>query len=235
MRGCKHLRYTISTVRLSIFYCVFGFMLALISAGVSALAWPALPSSFIFYAPTDHQALFARNKRLLHERTFLIVVDQSRIDEVIDEVHVGPQPDWRFAQRHHAKPYVHNVEAVGFPWRSMRCSWVADTPAHEGVASNDDLVLHGGISLGNPTIGKAWWGAIPTTPIWPGLFGNMTIFASASAVGHVLYSNARRSRKTRRLRRGFCPRCKYSIVGIDGSICPECGTKLTESSNRADI
>lgn len=220
------MRYTKAIVRLIPLYFVLGGGIAFLSAGVSALVWPLLPSSFTFYSPTDSQLLFARISRLLHERTFLIVADQSRLDEV----QVGPQPEWRFAQGGRAKPYVHNVEAVGFPWRAFRCSWVADTPAYEGVDSNDDLVLRGGISLGGPTIGGAWWGAIPTTPIWSGLLGNMIVFAVVAAMGHALCLHIIRSRALRRLHRGLCPRCKYQISGIDGSTCPECGTMLAGHS-----
>lgn len=40
----------------------------------------------------------------------------------------------------------------------------------------------------------------------------------------------RRARERRRGRRGLCPACGYSLAGVDGSVCPECGARIVGGS-----
>lgn len=61
---------------------------------------------------------------------------------------------------------------------------------------------------------------IPVRPVWSGLVLNSLVWAVP--LGLVL-SGARRLRRRRRDRLGCCRECGYSLTGIGGAVCPECG------------
>lgn len=60
---------------------------------------------------------------------------------------------------------------------------------------------------------------IPLRPIWPNLLADSAFFGFILASPFVIQSR----RRTRRLRRGLCPRCAYDLQGEPTRPCPECG------------
>lgn len=66
------------------------------------------------------------------------------------------------------------------------------------------------------------WGRLPLTPIWPGFLANTAFYAGVLALPVFALPALRR---TRRRRKGLCPRCAYDLRETpDDHPCPECGT-----------
>lgn len=87
---------------------------------------------------------------------------------------------------------------------------LAPGPVFVGIAIPDRLRVRHGLSA-----------AIPLMPILPGFVVNTAFFAGVIAMG---WLGARGLRRWRRARRGRCPTCGYSMVGLGLSVpCPECG------------
>lgn len=65
--------------------------------------------------------------------------------------------------------------------------------------------------------------------VWPGRLHNAASFAALFMFVQSLSwipkapAYVASARCARRLARGQCPRCRYSIVGLKGPLCPECG------------
>lgn len=66
---------------------------------------------------------------------------------------------------------------------------------------------------------------LPLRPRFPGVIGNSLIWAAVLAAVPVARRKAGNMRRSRRMRRGLCPGCKYKIGS--GGRCPECGTAFT--------
>lgn len=62
--------------------------------------------------------------------------------------------------------------------------------------------------------------ALPLHPIWPGVAIN-TVFWGGCVWGLVMLAGW--MRRVRRKRRGLCISCGYSLAGLGGGACPECG------------
>lgn len=67
---------------------------------------------------------------------------------------------------------------------------------------------------------------LPLSPLWVGFFLDSILYGGFSLV---LCRAALSFRALLRHRRGQCPTCRYSLVGLKSRICPECGTALAES------
>ncbi len=75
-------------------------------------------------------------------------------------------------------------------------------------------------------------------PVWLGILGNgvfYSVFATPLLFGLWWYFRATfGSKRSRRLSRGLCPRCRYRIQGLPENRCPECGeTWCDDEATRA--
>ena len=64
--------------------------------------------------------------------------------------------------------------------------------------------------------------ALPLRPIWVGLGADVAVYACAWVVPLGVIGAARR---WRRERLGMCGACGYSMAGLRGGVCPECGNR----------
>lgn len=79
---------------------------------------------------------------------------------------------------------------------------------------------------------------------WNVAMGVLVLIAPLAIIRFVIESVAesRRDRRLQRLRRGVCPKCEYSIAGLQQESCPECGefiprdaiTAATERPSRGE-
>lgn len=132
--------------------------------------------------------------------------------------------------------------AVGWPWPAMRCRAKLRWTKVYGEFPGDTMwqgpgvgqVVAGGLDRERDFRRRESGPAIqpfdlrvplPYMPIWPGLIGNTLVFASAWALILALPALAfDRWKVRRRIRRGECPKCRYSVKGLpSGAPCPECG------------
>ena len=56
--------------------------------------------------------------------------------------------------------------------------------------------------------------------LWLGVLGDLSILAAFAAI---LFSAVRLRREFKLRKPGHCPRCNYSLAGLNAAICPECG------------
>ncbi|MCI0630024.1 MAG: hypothetical protein L0Y44_05145 [Phycisphaerales bacterium] len=116
--------------------------------------------------------------------------------------------------------YVEIAEARGWPWLCFSYHWLEPMSA--------DGVIRGGISLERPlsVAGQVFPShALPCTPIWPALIGNLALF---SFFWFMLLWAPYEARRFWRRRRGCCVACGYSLAGGAHANCPECGEILAE-------
>lgn len=119
------------------------------------------------------------------------------------------------------------VEARGWPFLCLWCEVFYEyDPATMPNSKPPLSVFRGG--LGVPHIpmlrgidGVTRSAVLPAFPLWFGLTLNTLIFALLWAAG---LTTAQRYRRRRRIRAGLCPTCKYEMSGLEGAVCPECGS-----------
>src|SRR5262249_38278223 len=108
--------------------------------------------------------------------------------------------------------------AFGWPMLALWCDYEVKGRI---VFYNDWVIdafsdVHGGISVGKRRL--------PCRPIWSGLLVTTAVYTILWApllyLPAVLRAGFRRVRRAR----GLCPRCGYSLAGLAGEVCPECGT-----------
>jgi hypothetical protein len=105
-----------------------------------------------------------------------------------------------------------NLQAWGFPFRSMAGGFAKGPPTHiEWYAEYNVL-------------GRTR--TFPTRPIWFGLIGNTLFYAAAIwSLSWLLVCAPGAARRRYRRRRGLCVCCAYKLAGLPPSTrCPECGT-----------
>lgn len=115
-------------------------------------------------------------------------------------------------------PALVNIDtaATGWPWRAMASeSWLftggpGGTPYREELRHNLVLATR---PDGRRTI-------MPLRPIWPGLLGDVAVFAGA---WWLLLFGVGAARRALRRGRGRCPACGYDLRGQTATGCPECG------------
>jgi hypothetical protein len=107
--------------------------------------------------------------------------------------------------------------ASGWPLLSMRCRIIGQ--------AREDVPVYGCIRL-EPDRFRGSFGTIylhrvlPLTPIWPGFAINTIFYA---AVLWVLFAAPFKVRRWRRIKRGQCASCGYSLHENFSEKCPECG------------
>lgn len=114
----------------------------------------------------------------------------------------------------------------GFPVLAMRSRVEAYHDEPLGPALQGwDLPLTEILRRGYPTkMLPTWMHAhssqrLPFVPHWPGFLLNILIY---SALAWCMLFLPIHVRRTQRIRRGLCVRCKYNLAGLE--TCPECGT-----------
>ncbi len=107
------------------------------------------------------------------------------------------------------------VESFGLPWRCVhRIEWTS-----QGGCIIDTIAQRGGIRYG-----KFSDDTLPWLPEWVGLAGDTAVWGTPWLGMFVLVARWKRSR---RVERGLCPACGYSLAGLPaGSACPECGNAV---------
>jgi len=108
------------------------------------------------------------------------------------------------------------VDGRGWPWPclSYRFSGTGRGATQAGSVS-------GGFAF-SPFQTGAWYSprALPYTPIWRGLLGDL---AAHFAIWFGLLMLIVEGRRMWRKRHRQCPRCGYSLRGAPHQVCPECG------------
>ena len=158
--------------------------------------WPDSPSF-------DHsrERVFASRRHLVGGSSGLLdVPDHATLDELRKQL------------RGLGEFRVERV-AAGFPMRSLQQDWWSGEPLADDLfepASGDD-----GLHLGSHVL--------PLKPIWTGFAINTVFYAVIVWGGWLLFAAPFVLRRTRRIRRGLCPKCAYDLRGIESKECPECG------------
>ncbi len=115
--------------------------------------------------------------------------------------------------------YVYTSTAFGWPTLALRGLVVEGLPTRTRAFMN---VFTDYWVFGHPDEPRTI--ALPLGIIWPGFIINTLIYTAA---WFVLLFAARRATHSlltrRRLHRGFCPACRYNLLGDFSSGCPECG------------
>ncbi len=110
----------------------------------------------------------------------------------------------------------------GFPFRSARACEVRPSPmwaAHQPGGRPAPVTM--GVYQVGPWEYHPHAGWLPTSPIWPGLVGNVIVWSAAVWLPLAGFSATRRRLRARGNR---CPKCNYDLRGLpEGSPCPECG------------
>ncbi len=109
--------------------------------------------------------------------------------------------------------HEYNEVAAGWPFLAMRATDLVPEASRSVLDS-----WRAGITLGSKRSGPR---VIPLYPIWTGFLADTLVFA-VPWYGAMLTLRHLRRRLNARYNR--CPHCKYSLVGLTASICPECGT-----------
>lgn len=116
---------------------------------------------------------------------------------------------------------------LGWPWRSFRCDLVM-SPDRNGTYV---VKARGGVVI-KKLNGFSWqghqgpasygpvWRAIPFQPILKGAIGNSFVFGFMAYAVHLGVGSVRR---IIRVKQNRCPACGYSVLGVPGRQCPECG------------
>jgi hypothetical protein len=129
----------------------------------------------------------------------------------------------------------------------MKSEWLEDDVIHDlrgwpcfamtyeiknvGTPQRHVYVSISGLSLSR-TINLDALKSLPLTPIWPGFAINTIFYA---AVLWVVFALPGKVRRWRRIKRGQCASCGYSLRGHDasgGEKCPECGRSTPSPSGR---
>lgn len=139
-------------------------------------------------------------------------------------------PSWRDPTRAHQNVF-REVDTFGWPRRALWCRF-------DWVSTDQGLKLRpfGGLALSSDAVGITFdpldrhARVLPYTPLWGGLVLDSLIFAVAWAVLGVLSYRLFSLSQRRRLKRtGCCTRCGFDLTGLQGSICPECGSGATSA------
>jgi hypothetical protein len=114
-----------------------------------------------------------------------------------------------------------NIHGYGWPLRALYLmnSFGLTNSLPERQHKGDLLIEH---PANTRLVAYRGYGvALPTLPIWSGLFVNTFIFAAPL---WLLFTFIPFARRHLRLRRHHCPACNYNLAGLSpDSKCPECG------------
>lgn len=124
-----------------------------------------------------------------------------------------------------AEPSVQSVLSVsaGLPMRSMRglaLAEAADQPA--GRLAGSVISRYVGAW---PLDSSRDWLMLPYAIVPLGFLVNTAVYAAALAL---IGLGMRQARRSRRLTRGLCPRCKYPLADLP--TCPECGETIRQKA-----
>lgn len=152
-----------------------------------------------------------------------------------------PPPYWS-RSRQLAGPFVSATKfsipelrvevASGWPWRALRAEFRRNSTGVRGQG-NSLFSLERGIELPARFIrrhGNQRSAALPYDPIWPGLCGDVVLYAAA---WWGLMAGVPAVRRLGRKRRGLCPECGYDLRGEFAFGCSECGWEKQELQSDA--
>jgi hypothetical protein len=107
---------------------------------------------------------------------------------------------------------------TGWPMRALACS-VEDVSQSSKRRGNEHWRVSAGLFLYDR--GNLPPRVLPVGPLWPGFLVNAAMYA---AILFTLFSSTRAAKRAFRTRRGRCPGCGYSRIGLSAAApCPECG------------
>lgn len=193
----------------------FAIALALAQPGWSALvasAWKY--NGYYYYERSDVRMEWQSSRAAGRSRTE--VVAASRAEPVLDDTARAEQlpPDIRRLRLREGDSAV--VKAAGWPARSFRHGDLARKGA--------GLVLWGAWHFGwqdpstfPPTTREI---VIPYAPEWDGIAFDTLFYAVLWWAG---FASVRLVQRSRHLRRGLCPMCRYDLKADFSGGCPECG------------
>ena len=109
------------------------------------------------------------------------------------------------------------------PCSGRKCIYIAVSaglPIPSLVGSKSELSGTGTTRNGLIRVFESQRIELPIRPLWPGFAINTIFYA---AVLWVLFAVPVKARRWRRIKRGQCASCGYSLRGSGGEKCPECG------------
>jgi hypothetical protein len=116
------------------------------------------------------------------------------------------------------------VYETGFPFRCLRGSFYYSFDVDRGPAFKEGL-WRSGINVGGRRATPALR-ARQFLPVQPKLISFVCNWFAWTACGALPFETWRRWRRHARRSRGECVRCGFSIAGVKGGCCPECGLPL---------
>lgn len=143
-----------------------------------------------------------------------------------DVVKESPSPAWAFDVARKGFITAGRSE-IGWPLRYARVEFRESEPETpqallaEPTAFVSDAPEVAVDVTGFHSIGPV---SIATRPLFPGFLLLVAAVCGVLAGLEWAMKIPRRLRANRRRRRGCCERCGYDLSGIDGAMCPECGT-----------
>lgn len=118
------------------------------------------------------------------------------------------------------------AQASGWPLLCLRATQLLTAGSNGAVSTGTSW----GIPISGQSSSAAPGTVIPLRPLWGGLLGDTLVYAVAwFAVLSAIVS----TRRILLVRRGKCLDCGYSLVGLNGHRCPECGANIARPQQRA--
>lgn len=148
--------------------------------------------------------------------------------------------------------FVYAEQHLGWPWPAVRCWWTyhgsvdgykwyeLQLGSHDKFWSNvprsrggDGPDLCGGLGSPSWNMGTAFGGGVyPWVPVWAAFACDVGVYGVGLAIVHFVLMLPRTIRRRRLGRVGLCQKCRYSLEGLSGSLCPECGTPRPSEAQR---
>ncbi|MCC5785284.1 MAG: hypothetical protein JJU33_01130 [Phycisphaerales bacterium] len=163
---------------------VVGVVLQLAVIGAALVWWSPGHDSIRYFmaSPTDSRVLF-RVSFWGGERVGL-APENVDLQRLLHQIDPRAQAWWRNLPAGTEEPRARFVDAAGFPFRSVYCVWGYNEAYEDGRLVPDTIEsehLRGGLSLGDIDRGELRvvdnWLAVPLTPLWGGLAGNLVVYS----------------------------------------------------------
>lgn len=204
-------------------YSVFALLLAVILVAWIEGLYPSRPARVFVWSEGDADVcvqITSNDGLLLLEKAALAGANIFRVDLVPAP---GPPP-----------PFVSMIGARHRILSASPLSAPTQLTPEELFDVTSAIAAWGRESAERPQIAAPGESArvSPRRVAWNVAMGVLVLIAPLAIIRFVIESVAesRRDRHLQRLRRGVCPKCQYSIAGLQQESCPECGEVIPRDS-----